>query len=262
MTQREQVERRRDVKERREDPRVEVLYLRDKTFSVKTLDIKEHFSKFGDVVKLKFIGRQDSGNLFKAVVPWHLALPDSSTICGVELEVEKSSDGDCTVAAGSCSELRKTSSRASEWSSSRYDEEYGRVGKRRSRMTFLARVGMWRERQVDMERQGMEANTKVKGETSGRRSIKYAEEDSGEDSFPTCPVCDRVFYRGNSWRDNEHARLIHMKKHNVDELAREQKTPLKVSVDHSPQPWSPFRGEVLLDWGDFEHALSRSDGSF
>ena len=130
-------------------------------------------------------------------------------------------------------------------------------------MTFLAKVGMWRERQVDMERRGMEANTKVKGETSsGRRSSKYAEEDSGEDSFPTCPVCDRVFYRGNSWRDNEHARLIHMKKHNLDELVREQKSPLKVSVDHSPQPWSPFRGEVLLDWCYFELALSRSDGAF
>ena len=105
----------------------------------------------------------------------------------------------------------------------------------------------------------------VKGETSsGRRSSKYAEEESGEDSFPTCPVCDRVFYRGNSWRDNEHARLNHMKKHNVDELAREQKTPLKVSVDHSPQgqPWSAFGGEVLLDWCDFEHALNRSDGAF
>ena len=71
VNEREQLERRRDAEERREDPRAEVLYLRDKTFTIKTLDIEEHFSKFGDVVKVKLIGRQDRGNLFKAVVPWY-----------------------------------------------------------------------------------------------------------------------------------------------------------------------------------------------
>ena len=38
----------------------------------------------------------------------------------------------------------------------------------------------------------------------------YAE-DSGDEGFPTCHVCGRVFNRGNSWRDNDHARVQHMK---------------------------------------------------
>jgi len=43
---------------------------------------------------------------------------------------------------------------------------------------------------------------------------EYAE-DSGDEGFPTCHVCDRVFNRGNSWRDNEHAKMQHMKTHDV-----------------------------------------------
>ena len=39
---------------------------------------------------------------------------------------------------------------------------------------------------------------------------EYAE-DSGDEGFPSCHVCDRVFNRGNSWRDYEHARMQHMK---------------------------------------------------
>ena len=78
----------------------------------------------------------------------------------------------------------------------------------------------------------------------------YAE-DSGDEGFPTCSVCERVFNRGNSWKDNEHARLNHMKKHNVGE-EREQEIATEVTMDHGPrwQPWSPFRGEVLLCWID------------
>ena len=235
------------------DPKAEVLYLQDKTFTVKTLDIEEHFTKFGDVAKVKFIGKQKRGNLFKAVVPWYLApSPGSSScstiICGVKVEVE-STDGDSSTSrgVGSCSEFRSRSSRSSEWSSSRYDEKYGSVGKRSRRMDLWGK-SLGRDRQVDKVRRGREAS---KVNSKGEQSRKDTEHSSGDEGFPTCPVCERVFNRGNSWRDNEHAKLNHMKKHDVGE-EREQEIATEVTMDHGPQwqPWSPFRGEVLLCWID------------
>ena len=234
------------------DPKAEVLYLQDKTFTVKTLDIEEHFTKFGDVAKVKFIGKQERGNLFKAVVPWYLApSPGSSscstTICGVKVEVE-STDGDSSAShgVGSCSEFRSRSSRSLEWSSSRYDEKYGSVGKRSRRMDLWGE-SLGKDRQVDKVRRGREAS---KVNSKGEQSRKDTE-PSGDEGFPTCPVCERVFNRGNSWRDNEHAKLNHMKKHNVGE-EREREIATEVTMDHGPrwQPWSPFRGEVLLCWID------------
>ena len=106
-----------------------------------------------------------------------------------------------------------------------------------------------RDRQVDKVRQGREATKgNSKGDTSSGRSRKDTEH-RGDEGFPTCPVCDRVFNRGNSWRDNEHAKLNHMKKHDVGE-DREQEIATEITMDHGPekQPWSPFRGEVFLCW--------------
>jgi len=40
-------------------------------------------------------------------------------------------------------------------------------------------------------------------------------EDSGDEGFPACHVCGRVFNRGSSWKDNEHARMQHMKTHDI-----------------------------------------------
>ena len=248
VNEREQLERRRDAKERRKDPDAEVLYLQDKTFTVKTLDIKEHFTKFGDVVKVKFIGKQERGNLFKVLVPWYLGPPPGSssnsvTISGVKLEVE-STDGNFSASHG-------VGGRSLEWSSSRYDEKYGTVGKR-SKRTKLWGKSLGRDRQVDKVRQGREATKgNSKGDTSSGRSRKDTEHSRDED-FPTCPVCDRVFNRGSSWRDNEHAKLNHMKKHDVGE-DREQEIATEITMDHGPekQPWSPFRGEVLLCWIGF-----------
>ena len=104
-----------------------------------------------------------------------------------------------------------------------------------------------RDRQVDKVRRGREAS---KVNSKGEQSRKDTEH-SGDEGFPTCPVCDRVFNRGNSWRDNEHAKLNHMKKYEVGE-EREQEIATEVTMDHGPrwQPWSPFRGEVLLCWID------------
>ena len=107
-----------------------------------------------------------------------------------------------------------------------------------------------RDRKVDKVRRGRDATKDTsKGETSSGRSRK----DMEHEGFPKyketiCPVCDRVFNRGSSWKDNEHARLNHMKKHNVAE-EREQEIATEITMDHEPrwQPWSPFRGEVVLD---------------
>ena len=67
----------------------EFIYLRDKTCTVETLDIEEHFSN--DVVKVKFIGEQGGSNMFKLVVTaaWQSnQMRSFHTICGVDLEVE------------------------------------------------------------------------------------------------------------------------------------------------------------------------------
>ena len=108
---------------------------------------------------------------------------------------------------------------------------------------------MVRDRQVDTERQAREPReareaTKVnrEGETSSGRSRRYAKDKRDED-FPTCHVCDKVFNRGNSWRQNEHGRISHMKTHDADE-EREPKTPSEVNQS-CQQAWSPFRGIKL-----------------
>jgi len=241
---REQLERRRDAKERREDPRAEVLYLQDKTLTLKTLDIEEHFSKDGDVVKVKFIGKQERGNLFKVVVPWYLvSSPGSSSysfiICGVKVEVESKIGGSTALhEGGSYSESRSPSRRSPEWFGWKYD------WKHRSRVK-LWEMNMGRYKQLDVEKGGREAaEVDSKGETSSKRSKKLTEH-SGDEGFPTCYVCGRVFNRGSSWRDNEQGRFNHMKNHDVGEL-REQKSPWEVGVDHGPQwqSWSEFRGQT------------------
>ena len=156
--EREQVERRLDAAERREGPRGEGLYLRDKTFTVKTLGIKEHFSKFGDVVKVMFIGKQDGGNLFKVVVDSGARkakrekMSHYTTICGVQMEVESKCQKSTVSRRDSSSSwpdrspsrqshtLEETSSRSGEergeysssWSG------YGSMGKRRKRINARA----------------------------------------------------------------------------------------------------------------------------
>jgi len=105
-----------------------VVYLRDKTFSVRTVDIEEHLSKFGDVVKVKFIGRQDRGNLFKVVVVSGLQRRDRKevdlyfTVRGVRLEKEcreggcrgsHSGDGSCRYCGSSRMKSKKPKHKAS-----------------------------------------------------------------------------------------------------------------------------------------------------
>ena len=210
VTEREQLERRRDAAERREEPRTEVLYLRDKTFTVKTLDIEEHFTKVGDVVRVKFIGKQSRGNLFKVVVvhasgAWKadeekLRVFSCSNICGVGLEVE-SGDGDSTTWQGEASRSPSRESPVLERSSSMIGEERrwdGSIGKRRSR------VKLWTK-----SRQTVEASkVNSKGETSsGRESAEVNKE---------------VLRHG--------------------ELQDGKQNPLVVN-----QSWSLFRGEVALE---------------
>ena len=166
--EREQVERRLDATEGREDHGVEVLYLRDKTFTVKTLDIKEHFSKFGDVVKVMFIGKQGGGNLFKVVVDSSARkakrekMSHYTTICGVQMEVESK----CQKSTVSCRDsssswpdrspsrqshtLEETSSRSGEERGEYSGNWSGRLEKRRTRIDARA-LGIWRERRADQE---------------------------------------------------------------------------------------------------------------
>jgi len=69
----------------------ESIYLRDKTCTVETLDLEEHFSKDRDVVKVKFVGKQGGSNIFKVVVTssWQSnQMRSFYNIRGVELEVE------------------------------------------------------------------------------------------------------------------------------------------------------------------------------
>ena len=69
----------------------ESIYLRDKTCTVETLDLEEHFSKDRDVVKVKFVGKQGGSNIFKVVVTssWQAnQMRSFYNIRGVELEVE------------------------------------------------------------------------------------------------------------------------------------------------------------------------------
>ena len=69
----------------------EFVYLRDKTCTVDTADIEEHFSKDREVEKVKFIGKQRGANMFKVMVTaaWQInQMRSFHTIRGVELEVE------------------------------------------------------------------------------------------------------------------------------------------------------------------------------
>jgi len=69
----------------------EFIYLRDKTCTVETLDVEEHFSKDRDVVKVKFIGKEGGSHIFKLVVTaaWQSnQMRSFHTIRGVDLEVE------------------------------------------------------------------------------------------------------------------------------------------------------------------------------
>ena len=165
--EREQLERRRDVDDLQEDPGADVVYLRDKTFSVRTVDIEEHLSKFGDVVKVKFIGRQDRGNLFKVVVVSGLQRRDRKevdlyfTVCGVRLEKEcreggcrgsHSGDGSCRYCGSSRMKSKKPKHKASH---------------------------RWRGRQSFFERQGREAmdmsRSSSRGDNPGRSSSRGSE---------------------------------------------------------------------------------------
>ena len=102
---------------------------------------------------------------------------------------------------------------------------------------------MGRDNLVDEERLGKEATKgKSKGENSGQSSRNA--KDSGDQDFPTCHVCDKVFNKGNSWVQNEHGRMNHMKTHEVDK-EREQKSPSEVT--QSWRPWSPFRGKFAME---------------
>jgi len=180
VSEREQLERHRDAAERKEDPGTEVLYLRDKTFTVKTLDIEEHFSKFGDVVKVKFIGKQSRGNLFKVVVvsasgarkagnEGKLRKLSCVNICGVELKVE-SGDRDSTMWQSEASRSPIRQSPISGRLGSMIGEERmwdGSLGKRRSR------IELWTK-----SRQASEASkVNSKGATpSGRGGAKVDKE--------------------------------------------------------------------------------------
>ena len=166
--EREQVERRLDATEGREDHGVEVLYLRDKTTTVKTLDIKEHFSKFGDVVKVMFIGKQGGGNLFKVVVnngawkPRRKKVSHYTTICGVQMEVESKGQNSTMSRRDSSSSwpdrspsrqshtIGETSSRSGEERGEYSGNWSGRLEKRRTRIDARA-LGIWRERRADQE---------------------------------------------------------------------------------------------------------------
>ena len=69
----------------------EFIYLRDKTCTVETLDLEEHFSKYKDAAKVKFVGKKGGSNIFKVVVTatWQSnQMRSFYTIRGVELEVE------------------------------------------------------------------------------------------------------------------------------------------------------------------------------
>ena len=154
--------------------------MRDKTFTVKTLDIEEHFSKFGDVVKVKFIGKQSRGNLFKVVVvsasgarkagnEGKLRKLSCVNICGVELKVE-SGDRDSTMWQSEASRSPIRQSPISGRLGSMIGEERmwdGSLGKRRSR------IELWTK-----SRQASEASkVNSKGATpSGRGGAKVDKE--------------------------------------------------------------------------------------
>jgi len=162
--EREQLERRRDADDLQEDPGADVIYLRDKTFSVRTVDIEEHLSKFGDVVKVKFIGRQERGNLFKVVVVGGIQRRDRKevdlyfTVCGVRLEKEcreggcrgsHTGDGSCRYCGSSRMKSKKPKHKASQ---------------------------RWRGRQSFFERQGREAMDMSKSSSRGDRSSSRGSE--------------------------------------------------------------------------------------
>ena len=233
--EREQVERRLDATERREDPGVEVLYLRDKTTTVKTLDIKEHFSKFGDVVKVMFIGKQDGGNLFKVVVDSGARKPKKekvshyTTICGVQMEVESKCQKSTVSRRDSSSSwpdrspsrqshtLEETSSRSGEekgeysssWSG------YGSMGKRRKRINARA-LRSRRERRDDQEWQSsvvMEGSSV--GETSSDQGGVKVDKNGG--------VRDQT-------------------------ETKEKESPFDANLVSSRNGvrWSPYRGNIVL----------------
>ena len=69
----------------------EFIYLRDKTCTVETLDLEQHFSRDRDAAKVKFVGKRGGVNIFKVVVTatWQPnQMRSFYTIRGVELEVE------------------------------------------------------------------------------------------------------------------------------------------------------------------------------
>ena len=233
--EREQVERRLDAAERREDPRVEVLYLRDKTFTVKTLGIKEHFSKFGDVVKVMFIGKQDGGNLFKVVVDSGARkvkrekMSHYTTICGVQMEVESKCQKSTVSRRDSSSSwpdrspsrqshtLGETSSRSGEekgeysssWSG------YGSMGKRRKRISARA-LRSRRERRDDQEWQ---ASVVMEGSSVGETSS-----DQGG---------VKVDKNGGVREETE---------------TKEKESPFDANLVSSRNGvrWSPYRGNIVL----------------
>ena len=233
--EREQVERRLDAAVRREDPGVEVLYLRDKTFTVKTLGIKEHFSKFGDVVKVMFIGKQDGGNLFKVVVDSSARkakrekMSHYTTICGVQMEVESKCQKSTVSRRDSSSSwpdrspsrqshtLEETSSRSGEergeysssWSG------YGSMGKRRKRISARA-LRSRRERRDDQEWQ---ASVLMEGSSVGETSS-----DQGG---------VKVDKNGGVREETE---------------TKEKESPFDANLVSSRNGvrWSPYRGNIVL----------------
>ena len=231
--EREQVERRLDAAVRREDPGVEVLYLRDKTFTVKTLGIKEHFSKFGDVVKVMFIGKQGGGNLFKVVVnngawkPRRKKVSHYTTICGVQMEVESKGQNSTMSRRDSSSSwtdrspssqshtIGETSSRSGEERGEYSGNWSGRLEKRRSRIDARA-LGIWRERRADQEWQ---ASVVMEGSSVGETSS-----DQGG---------VKVDKNGGVREETE---------------TKEKESPFDANLVSSRNGvrWSPYRGNIVL----------------
>lgn len=83
--------RKQNNQERLSEVGGEFIYLKDKTCTVETVDLEEHFSKDRDVAKVKFVGKRGGSNIFKVVVTatWQSnQMRSFYRVRGVELEVE------------------------------------------------------------------------------------------------------------------------------------------------------------------------------
>merc|ERR1719369_2202739 len=117
------------------EPRHLLLHLVDHTVTVKTLDLEEYFSQFGEVLEVKFTGLiQEGWSNFNLEVRWadtvalHALLKQSHSIKGTDVMVKQSRSGD----SRSCSRGGKEDTKAGRSIRGRGERQWKRSRSRSS----------------------------------------------------------------------------------------------------------------------------------